>query len=239
MATAERFAAANGSYWAGVLPRLEQFVRLSNLGPERFARAIPIDFTPARQAFVSETAFMLWAHPIQTEPMRARVVPAEAAARDRLAELFSATEIEAPLTRSEQAVALLMARRLGEYSMSRRRLQHVEFEPRLPGCGVISSGVPDVVARDVSRHDSPLMIIEVKAVDRTFRSTDYRQLVCYTILYFAARRLLPDVLALVNPLRGTAIEIGVEAFFYDVSGSSADEVVQRLMTEWSALGISL
>ncbi len=39
--------------------------------------------------------------------------------------------------------------------------------------------------------------------------------------------------SVVNPLRGTYVEVGVATFFEDVAGASADEIVHRLATEWS------
>jgi hypothetical protein len=46
-------------------------------------------------------------------------------------------------------------------------------------------------------------------------------------------------LALANILRGTTLEVGTEEFFDDVAGASADEVVQRLVADWSSAGVSL
>jgi len=68
--------------------------------------------------------------------------------------------------------------------------------------------------------------VEVQALNRTFRSTDFRKLATYAVLYFGDRRTFPDALALTNPLRGTAIEVGIDEFFEDVAGMVADEALQ-------------
>ena len=78
----------------------------------------------------------------------------------------------------------------------------------------------------------------MKCVDRAFRSADLRQLVCYVVLYYSELRRLPDLLAVVNPLRGTALEIGLDEFFESVVGSSAADVVNALLVEWSSVGVS-
>jgi hypothetical protein len=52
-------------------------------------------------------------------------------------------------------------------------------------------------------------------------------------LLFASRHYIPDVFVLVNPLRGTIVEVGVDAFFEDTAAASTDELIQRLVAEWS------
>lgn len=230
MLTAERFAGRFASYWSAVLPQLEHFVRLTNLGPRRLAPALNVSFASERQALVSETAFMLWVH---GEGERGVPEGAVAAARARLAELVPAEHLTDPLSDAERAVAGTMARRLGRYVGGELELQTIEVEPRLPGCGTVSGGIPDIVAITTSRGRPLRIVLEIKSVDRTFRATDFRQLVTYAVLIFASRGYIPDLFALMNPLRGTAVEIGVAEFFADTAGTATDELVQRLVVEWS------
>src|SRR4051812_13465705 len=82
MVTAERLAAYQGSYWHAFLPRLEHFVRVSNMGPRRLFPPMSVQFPAEHQALVSETAFMLWAQGAQGRS--ADVVAAEADAHERL-----------------------------------------------------------------------------------------------------------------------------------------------------------
>jgi hypothetical protein len=231
MLTAERFASRYGSYWSAVFPRLEHFVRLTNLGPKRLAPALEITFAPERQALVSETAFMLWVG--SQGALAADIEKAFHAARRRLKELVPEQQTADDLSDSERLIARKMAQRLSEYVSSDLELSEIEIEPHLPGCGTVSSGVPDVVAVDTSRGRRLRTVLEVKAVDRTYRSADFRQLATYAVLLFAARHYIPDLFALVNPLRGTAVEIGVGAFFEDSAGEPPDELIQHLLAEWS------
>jgi hypothetical protein len=231
VASVERFSGRFASYWNAVLPRLDHFVRLSNLGPDRLAPQLIVHFAAERQALVSETGFMLWASFLRGQ--RTNVDAASELARQRLESLVFEGYLLPPLSRDERAMATEIGRRLRSYGREHADLRDCEVEPHLPGCGVIGGGVPDLVANDHARPGAPTVLVEVKSVDRSFRSTDFRQLVCYTVLYFAARHALPDALYIVNPLRGTATEVGVSTFFEDVAGASADDVVHRLATEWS------
>jgi hypothetical protein len=238
--TAEKFAQASGTYWSAVLPRLDHFVRSSNLGPRRVFAPVEVSFPADRQALVSETAFMLWVNLGRRDlSADAQVRLAVSAARRRLREVESRTGFGGSLSEDEVVAVRTLAERLAEYTRAEGyQLRDLQVEPRLPGCGVVTSGVPDMLGRYADRPGNPTVLVEVKAVDRTFRSADFRQLVAYAVLRFAAEQELIEVLGLFNPLRGTSLEVGTEEFFEDVAGAPADEVVQRLMDDWSAAGVS-
>jgi hypothetical protein len=240
MVAAERFSGMSGTYWSAALPRLEHFVRLANLGPRRVFAPLDVDFPADRQALVSETAFMLWA--LEGPLVRiatGQVERAVTAARSRLSSVDDAANLGGQLSASELDVVQELAARLDAYTRAPGyRLIDLQVEQRLPGCGVVTSGVPDILGRYGDRPGHPRVIAEIKAVDRTFRSMDFRQLTAYVVLYFAAQQEVAEVLALFNPLRGTSFEVGTEEFFEDVAGAPADEVVQRLMGDWSSVGVS-
>ena len=234
--TAESFAAGNGSYWSAVLPRLDHFVRISNAGPREFAAPIAMPDT-RRQSFVSETAFYLCAQ-YASSAVKPDFQQAQARARSRLRQLAPHLRLEEPLTTDERLFALVLAQRLNAFCSESRSLRSVQIERRLPGCGWISGGLPDLIAIDESHGHSLTYLAEVKCVDRTFRSADMRQLVSYIVLYYSEFRRLPDLIGVINPLRGTALEIGVDEFFEDVVGSASSDVVNELLVEWSSAGVS-
>lgn len=229
------------------MPRLEHFVRLSNLGPRRVFPPIKVSFPAPRQALVSETAFMLWCDwPPQADD-RHRVERAVQSAQRRLGTVLAggdvyesaSQKVGAGLTDVELSTASQLANRIATYvSADHYRLTELQVEPSLPGCGVITGGTPDLLARYADRPGNPSVVVEVKTVDRTFRSNDFRQLATYVVLVFAAHRVMTEVIALFNPLRGTSLEVGTEEFFDDVAGAPADEVAQRLMDDWSSPGTS-
>jgi hypothetical protein len=222
------------------MPRLEHFVRFSNLGPRRVFAPLRIEFPAHRQALVSETAFMLWSFGAQPQRSEAASLQrATIAARNRLGELGMADKVAGQLSSQEIDAVRELARRLDAYTTADHyQLADVRVEPRLAGCGVVTGGVPDILARYGDRQNRPMVVVEVKAVDRSFRSADFRQLAAYVVLYFAEHQVLIEVLALFNPLRGTSLEVGTEEFFDDAAGAPADELVQRFVGDWSAAGVS-
>ena len=238
--TAEGFAGSCGSYWSSILPRLDHFVRITNAGPKSFDDPIRITPISNRQSFVSETGFYLWAMHESGMIASPRFLEAQDQARRRLRTLAPHLSLLDDLDEQERFVAMTIAQRIDSYCSDIRNLDQIEVEPRLPGCGWISGGLPDIVARDISRGTTrPLRLIaEVKCVDRNYRSVDLRQIVCYLVLHFAHTRSIPDLLAVINPLRGTSLEIGVDEFFEDVVGSPAADVINELLVEWSSAGVS-
>ncbi len=238
MITAERFATTNGTYWNRVLPRLEGFIRLSNRGPIRLARPMKSTSAPGRQTYVTETGFQLWAQMAAARNSNYSLRRAMSSAKASLQHVSDQVEMDEPLGMDEARAAVMLARRLMKYIREVRRFTDIAVEPHLAGCGNLSGGKPDLIAVDRSTVLPLVTIAEFKAVDRAFRSTDVRQLVAYTVLYYGQYRRMPDLVSIVNPLRGTALEVGVEDLFLDVVGLPADDVVSELLVEWSSAGIS-
>jgi hypothetical protein len=230
MATAERFASRYASYWSALFPQLEHFVRVTNLGPKRLAPAIKISFPAERQALVSETAFMLWSLDSYSAGARKR---AAGHARERLSHLVPAEQLGVPLSADEWSVVCKLAKRIVDYLGTELHLCSIVVEPQLPGCGVVSGGTPDMLGTVRIGEKDLMAVVEVKSVDRTFRGADFRQVAVYAALLFASGSEIPDLFVVLNPLRGTAVEIGTSEFFYDTAHARADEILQRLVAEWS------
>jgi hypothetical protein len=238
MITAETFATTNGSYWAEVLPRLEHFVRVSNAGLRVFAEPLDLQSIPARHAFVSETAFALW----RTRMVHHRYLhirEAQRIARERLESVRRQVSFDEDLGSDEAIEARAIASRLFNYFTRVRRVANPEIDSWLPGCGPVLGGSPDLLGTDSSYGEDAKIIAEVKSVQRKFRSTDLRQLVVYIVLYFSVNNVIPDVLIVVNPVRGRSLEIDVDSFFAHAAGRAAQEIVPELQFEWSTAGISL
>jgi hypothetical protein len=79
---------------------------------------------------------------------------------------------------------------------------------------------------------------ELKTVDRNFRSVDYRQVVAYVVLQYAATSEVFDFLWLANPLRGTLVSIDVDSFFWLTRSQSSDEACAEIAYDWAAPGVS-
>lgn len=230
MTTAERFSQTSGSYWSSVLPNLSKFVSISNQATRDFTDPITLASDPPRRPLVTETAFVAW-------KTGSEIVDAEHEARERLAAVWNQIPMADPLDRAELRDAVLLVHQL---SLLRDipELSRFSIEPGIPGCGFISGGTPDFVA-DLSVGERDGRVLgEIKMVDRLFRSVDYRQMVCYLCLYFAAHRDLLEFLWLVNPVRGVVTHIDVDSFFMLVRGQPASESVSELLYEWTAPGVS-
>jgi hypothetical protein len=238
MITAERFATTSGSYWAEIFPRLEHYLRISNLGPRVFDYPLELSSSPNRHAFVTECAFVIW----KAKLLRVGDIELEEAqesARSRLRAVRRQVLLDGDLNSVERSEALALAGRLYEYSTRVKRFSDVQIDARLAGCGPIMYGTPDIIATD-SSYGTPVSVIgEIKSVNRKFRSTDIRQVVTYLVLYFSMNQSILDVLLVINPLLGRSLEVEVDAFFQFASGRPSQEVIPELMHDWSVSGISL
>jgi hypothetical protein len=230
MPTAERFASRYASYWSAIFPQLEHFVRITNLGPKRLAPALEIHFPAERQALVSETAFMVWR--LQSDSASSRE-QAAGYARERLSHLVPTEHLDVQLSADEWSIVSQLAGRIVNYLDTELRLRDVVVEPDIPGCGAVSGGTPDMLGTVRIGEKHLTAVVEVKSVDRAFRSSDFRQVAVYAALMFASATEIPDLFVILNPLRGTVVEIGASEFFNDTAHAAADEVLQRLVSEWS------
>lgn len=238
MMSAERFAVTSGSYWSGIFPRLEHFVRISNTGPRVFDSPINLSSAGKRHPFITETAFLRWKS-VMIDGVELDSHTAQTTARHRLSAVSRQVSLGPDLTSAERGETEILAGRLLRYFKTIKNLSHVEIDPKLPGCGPISGGSPDLLAVDNSYGVSVQIMAEIKTVNRKFRSTDIRQLIIYLVLYFAEHGYTPSVVMVVNPLLGRSLEIGVEDLFEFTSGRSSREVISELLFEWSTSGISV
>src|SRR4029450_1750169 len=103
MTGADRFASTAGSYWSEVLPRLEHFVRVSNMGPRHFYPPLRFHHAAERQALVSETGFRLWA--LSHEAGETDIDAAQSVAMQRVSGISPSDSPLAPLDQDEARTA--------------------------------------------------------------------------------------------------------------------------------------
>ena len=143
------------------------------------------------------------------------------------------SSLDGELSADEWSVVSQLASRIANYVDIELRMHDVVVEPHLPGCGAVSGGTPDILGTVRLGERDLKAVVEVKSVDRAFRSSDFRQVVVYAALMFASATEIPALFVVLNPLRGTVVEIGASEFFTDTAHAAADEVLQRLVSEWS------
>ncbi len=85
---------------------------------------------------------------------------------------------------------------------------------------------------------SEQLLFEVKIAARPFRASDFRQLITYCAL-MAASGASPDVVGLVNPRLGTYFECRTDELAIDVAGLTANELLQQIIFDVSAVELSL
>ena len=108
--------------------------------------------------------------------------------------------------------ALRLARNLYRYFVDRAKSEPIIVFPPIAGCGLIDACEGDVI---VGRR-----LYEVKAVDRNYRAIEVRQLLTYCALNHVSGESHLDGVGLLNPRRGTCVELDLDELCRDVSGES-------------------
>lgn len=211
MISEHAFCARFSSFWRDTLPNLEAVLRATNLGYQRFAPPLRPKSLPGRRDVVGETGFRLYGLSVLDTRSPEELV---GEAEDLALAFFDWDRRQ--LDNDEQAEALEICRRLSVYANENGSLS--DFMPAFAGHGMMTSCQGDLVVGGD--------LVEVKYVDRWFRSTDLRQLLCYSALrYFDSKSTFQRV-ALVNPLRGTCSSIDLGQLVEAASGRSVGEFFQ-------------
>jgi hypothetical protein len=196
MISTAKFAQDYASFWNSLFPRAEALIRSVNLNYERFAPERKDEFRsdPNRRGLLNEVGFELaklgWSGSSNvSESTRQAAYDAGAKA---LLEIESKANVE-PLTDLEWAESEFVAERLTMFC-SRWPRDEVTFAPPVRGCGFVDSRAADLSVGPV--------LMEVKAGDRNFRSTDLRQVLTYAALLNLETPGRVSKVCLVNPRRG-------------------------------------
>jgi hypothetical protein len=116
--------------------------------------------------------------------------------------------------------AVVLAERLQEFFAKASQTPMTIF-PSFPGCGWLEQCEGDVFADGV--------LFEVKAGERSFRSADVRQLLCYCGLNFASKPYEIVDVCLVNPRTGRYVSENLERMCQRLSGRPATEVLADIV----------
>jgi hypothetical protein len=103
------------------------------------------------------------------------------------------------------------------------------FSPAVPGCGVVDEAEADI------RSNSTL--IEVKTVNRPFRSSDFRQVLTYAAMYYASSVEI-NAVTILNPRLGDVASSTLEDIAVGVSGRSKVELMQEIVSFMTDIQIS-
>ena len=106
----------------------------------------------------------------------------------------------------------------------------VVVRPIFYGCGFIDTSEGDVIFGDT--------LYEVKTVERTFRSSDVRQVLTYAALNSGSGQYSISRFGLFNPRRGNYCELDLDDVCVGISGRPAQELFSIVIETISSGDIS-
>lgn len=225
--TEKSFVLSHTSFWQELLPNCERFVRRMNLALTRFGEPLPSSSPPGMRGLVNELGVRLIA------AAREDGIPCDELPLSKIE--FCANEATAFVRRfrARPDVALMSlssdgveeAKRLAgwlEKFFDTYADCSLQLFPALRGFGWLDECTCDAWTSDV--------LFEVKAGERTFRSTDVRQVVTYLALNHLSGGKQLKTVFLVNPRRANFFRIGVEALSSETAGRGIVDVVQGIET---------
>lgn len=230
-----QFATAYTSIWRELLPMSEGYVRRTNLIARKETAEFRQFSIPLLAAFSSELAFYL----AEREWQWYRSTPQNARSKllhPRLLEVVNESWNDLPRyvtvhwKPSKQPIEVVQGLLANDaVGLASRLLQWLEsfspdktplWRPFFPGCGMVENCHGDIeIGAD---------LIEVKAVDRTFRAVDIRQLVIYSTLRFLDSHGPYQRLVLFNMRSGIEMVVDADELATDIAGIPAIELYQRI-----------
>lgn len=221
MISETRLARGYASFWRGVAPTMELFVKRCNLDIyERNFEPLQSSVSADRRAIVNQFAFEMFG-----------LVPNDASAGN-IRKLIAADDVQIAagamldvkpdeIDGDEVVEARELAFRMwSHFHIPRPTL--IAIKPLYRGCGIVVSCIGDVQTQSGC-------IVEMKDGDRPFRSYEFRQLSIYAALYYNERGVSPEQLQVVNSRRGTAVTVSTEAFAREVAGQSAADYLYGIV----------
>ena len=232
------FSTQYASVWRGLTPSMEEFVRRTNMdGYTREWPPIPGGGSADQRGLVNEAGFLLFKS-VANLP----AADAGASIRDNLVNATRAAHAyilakqdvsEAPeLSLTEKREVIVIAGRLYNFFCGERDLYGMTVSPPFKGSGILSECRGDIL---IGKH----LLYEVKSGDRPYRSVDVRQLAVYVALGFAENGSVVEKIGLLNPRRGTFVEVLTEDFANEVAGQSAVSLCHSLIEAFSSNLVSL
>jgi hypothetical protein len=230
MISVSAFCKMHSSFWKGVAPTTDIFVRRLNLG--HYDREFPemaIPTQPARRGFINEVAFAVFCRSVR----RGQGWPPGTLSKAELDQ--AVTSVRALAARKEGHGEVKQVDDLGpeevlDIEEQRDRLMRFLFlnrsvdrlivEPVFPGCGIIDTSKGDLIASNI--------LYEVKAGDRLFRSIDVRQLIMYSMLNHISKSFQIEGLGLFNPRIGISATIPIDDLCFEISGKNSAELFSEI-----------
>lgn len=226
MITEKRLAQAYHSFWKGAIPMATSYIRRRNLRPTRFAAPLTSSCDDNR-GLINETAFRLFAQS-RNEGKTIRRLQSDSVVASMDAALqfirrfreYSRAPI-APLSEGGVREAKLLAGRL-EQCVRELRPQRVVVSPFFAGCGWLDECNGDLLLDN--------MLCEVKSPEGKFRGWDLRQVLVYAALNFQSKAYDIATVCLLNARMGVVLREDLEELCFELSGTSASDLLGEIVT---------
>lgn len=223
-----QFSNRFSSIWSEMAPTMEHFVRSVNLGLyERYVPELDPESEGTDRALISETSFVIATEVIAgsistnfDEISDEMLEGYTAHASSRLSQLggFSSDIRTEPSTMRREIIEL--SRRILLFLRIEVQVRKIDSSPKFRGCGFLDTCFGDFVADKI--------IVEIKNVDRGFRSNDFKQTLTYAFLNYYSRDFDIDSICLLNARRGVYWKGSIEEAIYNCSAAPANEFMDRL-----------
>lgn len=219
------FSAHFSEFWRSNLPNLEAVVRSTNIAYIRVTAPYESKTNPYRRDLISESSYRFFLKLLNGVPVDREATRGEAiseAQRYLLANFAHGGEPIDGATSDEIQEIERLVRWLASYFADlgaadwRLRLK----QPVFKGHGLIGPCTGD--------FEIDGALVEMKYVDRGFRSQDLRQLITYSGLRYFESGSTFDRLILINPLHGVAFATDPRDIVYSASGTEVFEFFQAL-----------
>jgi hypothetical protein len=201
MISERQFARGYPSFWRGLLPLSDYYVRRLNATKQSFALPAPVKNLRAWNAVVSEAAFFCFVHYLSSKVGRAEpayddscVAEAWGRACAYVAQLGEDVPQKEPPDDQNQTAVVNLANALVHFFRRVEPGEKLFTQPQFGGCGLLDACEGDVIAGSV--------LYEIKNVDREFRAVDLRQVLIYAFLDHLAGARRVSSIGLVNARRG-------------------------------------
>jgi len=229
MISERKFSNSFSSFWNELLPTADSFVRRTNLSLERYCRPTDsiLDTNPDRRSVINELSFRLFMSLAKGKELSYNdKMELSVKVSHYIEKLAPNITIDLPISQEELHEAESLSSSLSAY-FSDREIGSLRFWPLFRGCGRMHACRADIIKND--------KLIEVKAGDRHFRITDFRQIITYLSLNSISKQYVIENIALVNPRKGLSSEITVESLIGNCSRRKPvdvfGDIIEFLSTE--------
>jgi hypothetical protein len=213
-----KFSNSFSSFWNELLPTADSFVRRMNLSLERYCLPTESRFevNRDRRSVINELSFRLFMSLAKGKKLSIKdKMKMSLEVSHYIEKLAPNINIDQPISKEELEEAESLSSALAQY-FSGASLNKLRFWPIFRGCGMINACKGDIITDD--------KLVEVKAGDRHFRITDFRQVIAYLTLNSISKQYDTQHIALVNPRKGLFFETTVEVLIEGCSQRKSVDV---------------